>query len=122
MFFKGLRNITQSITSRFNSPVELYLACVCVCVCAVKKKIVNIPTITTARGSAKPESVANLNACHLLRHGNEFNRLMNNLVNNLTFVYTQIFCHSICDNEQNELSKKLRHTAIEKTNCDCITI
>lgn len=28
----------------------------------------NIPTITTPRGSAKPDSVANLNACHLLRH------------------------------------------------------
>ena len=31
------------------------------------KKEVGLPTIITPKGSAKPERVANLNACHLLR-------------------------------------------------------
>lgn len=36
--------------------------------CGAKQhKADDIPTIITPKGSAKPESVANLNACHLLR-------------------------------------------------------
>lgn len=37
---------------------------------ACNRKVINIyiPTIITPSGSAKPESVASLNACHLLGH------------------------------------------------------
>ena len=44
----------------FKKKIKLY--------CTKQHKTDDIPTIITPRGSAKPESDANLNACHLLGH------------------------------------------------------
>lgn len=49
----------------------------------LQEKAVHLPTITTPSGSAKPESVANLNACHLLK--NNTNQPVNSFITQIIF-------------------------------------